>query len=84
MSIEKKKMKQKRVISTYIRVQLIVQHDQNDGRDIQFKTSEKGTITNDELVMTTTSMCARLTREVIVKYPREKESSFLSKRTAFA
>lgn len=47
------------------------------------KASEKTTITNNELlVMTTTSMCACLTREVIVKYPREEKKRIeFSKQT---
>jgi hypothetical protein len=50
---------------------------------IEFKASEKEAITNDELVMTTTSMCACLTREVMVKYPREKRIEFSQQTNSF-
>ena len=41
-------------------VQLIVQHARNDGLETgNLKLARKEGITDDELVMTTTSMCAR-------------------------
>jgi hypothetical protein len=62
--------KKESVIGTCVCTQLIVEHDQNN----TFKLARKGGITDKELVMTTTSMYARLTQEVIVKYPQEKKN----------
>jgi hypothetical protein len=70
--------------STCVRVQLIVHHDQNDGVHIvenyrQRSYNRRGTSNDNSINVRTSDM--RTNSEVSA---RKKESSFLSKRTAFA